>query len=110
DIDSARKGLLPTRNIVKSYAILPTLELDSSAAKVILKPYDQVFVRSNPTFQLQQNVQLLGLFKYPGYYPKLDKNERLSSYVNRAGGEKEDADLSGAILYRNKTNFFRESI
>jgi len=110
DIDSARQGLLPTRNIVKSYAILPSLELDSEAAKIILKPYDQVFVRKNPTFQLQQNIQLQGLFKYPGLYPKLDKNERLSSYVNRAGGEKDNADITGAILFRNKTDLFRESI
>jgi len=110
DIDSARKGLLPTRNVVKSYAILPNLELDSTAAKIILKPYDQVFVRKNPTFQLQQNIQLLGLFKYPGYYPKLDKDEKLSSYLDRAGGVNDNADLSGAILFRKKIDLFRESI
>ena len=110
DIDSARQGLKPTRNIVKAYAILPDLQLDSVAANIVLKPYDQVFVRKNPTFNFQENVQLLGLFKYPGMYPKLDKNEKLSDYLDRAGGIKDNADITGAILYRNKTDLFRETI
>ena len=53
---------------------------------------------------------MLGLFKYPGLYPRLDPKEKLSTYVERAGGIKDDADLSGAILYRNKTDQFRQSI
>jgi protein involved in polysaccharide export with SLBB domain len=110
DIDSARQGLKPTRNIVRSYAILPNLQLDSIAANVELRPYDQVFVRKNPTFQLQENVQVEGLVRYPGMYPRLDKKETLSSYIDRAGGIKDNANLSGAILFRSRTNFFRESI
>ncbi len=110
DIDSAVQGLKPTRNIVKSYQIKSNLELDSVAAKIILKPYDQIFARKNPTFQLQQNVQLLGLVKYAGLYPRLDKYERLSSYIERAGGVLENANISGAILYRRKTDFYRDKI
>ncbi|HTB52999.1 MAG TPA: SLBB domain-containing protein [Ferruginibacter sp.] len=110
DADSAKAGLKPTRTVIKSYSISSNLELDSSAAKVLLKPYDQVFVRKNPTFQLQQNVQLAGLFKYPGFYSKLNPNERLSSFINRAGGVKDNANIDGAILYRNKTDLFREKL
>lgn len=110
DIDSAKQGLKPTRNIIKSFAIQSNLELDSTAAKVILKPYDQIFVRKNPTFELQQNVQILGLVKYAGFYPRLDKYERLSSYIRRAGGILENANIGGAILYRKKVDFFREKI
>jgi protein involved in polysaccharide export with SLBB domain len=110
DIDSAQKGLKPTRTVVKSYAILPNLELDTIASKIILKPYDQIFVRKNPTFELQENVQLLGLVKYPGFYPRLSTNERLSSYIERAGGIRENANIDGAILYRKKTDLFRETI
>jgi protein involved in polysaccharide export with SLBB domain len=80
------------------------------AAHVLLKPYDQVFVRKNPTFELQQNVQLEGLIKYPGLYPRLDKYERLSSYIDRAGGFKDNANLAGAVLYRSKNEFIRERI
>ncbi|MEO5888678.1 MAG: SLBB domain-containing protein [Ferruginibacter sp.] len=110
DIDSAQQGLKPTRTIVKTYAIQNNLELDTAAAKILLKPYDQVFVRKNPTFQLQQNVQILGLVKYAGLYPRLGKYERLSSYIERAGGIMENANISGAILYRHKTEITGEKI
>jgi len=110
DIDSAKQGLKPTRTIVRSYAVQPNLKLDSAASKVMLKPFDQVFVRRNPTFELQQNVELKGLVKYPGLYPRLTKYDRLSSYIERAGGFTENANLAGAVLFRNKTEYFREKI
>jgi protein involved in polysaccharide export with SLBB domain len=110
DIDSAKQGLKPTRTIVKSYGIQPNLTLDSAASKVLLKPYDQVFVRKNPTFELQQNIELKGLVKYPGLYPRLSKYERLSSYIERAGGYTENANLSGAVLFRNMTESLREKV
>lgn len=110
DMDSAQLNLKPTRTVVKSYKILPNLELDSAAAKIKLKPYDQIFVRKNPTFELQQNVQIDGLIKYPGFYPRLNKYEKISSYIERAGGLRDNADIGGAILYRNRTEYFRESI
>ena len=110
DVDSARVGLKPTATISRSYGIDSDLNIDSAAAKVMLKPFDQVFVRKNPTFILQQNVILRGLVKYPGLYPKLKKNERLSSYIQRAGGFKDNADLGGTVLYRNRIDIERESI
>jgi protein involved in polysaccharide export with SLBB domain len=94
---------------VKTYNILPNLELDSVAEKVKLKPYDQVYVRKNPTFELQQNITLQGLFKYEGTYSRLSKYERLSSYIERAGGLRDNANLGGAILFRNKASGIREN-
>ncbi len=110
DVDSARQGLKPTRTVVRSYAIQPNLLLDSAAANVMLRPFDQVFVRKNPSFELQQNIEMKGLVKYPGLYPRLSKYERLSSFVTRAGGFKDNANLGGAVLFRNKTEFFREKV
>ena len=110
DMDSAQQGIKPTRTVVRSYNILPNLQLDSNAARVMLKPYDQVFVRKNPTFEFQQNIELKGLVKYPGLYPRLNKYERLSSFIDRAGGLQDNADISGAILYRNKNELFREKV
>lgn len=110
DIDSAKNEQQPTRVIVKRIKISSNMDLDSTSAKIVLKPYDQIYVRKNPTFELQQLVQLNGLIKYPGPYPRLDKNERLSSYIERAGGITELADLSGAILYRKKIQYFRDNI
>jgi len=50
------------------------------------------------------------MVKYSGPYPRLSKSERISSYIERAGGVREEADLTGAILYRKKTQFFRENV
>jgi protein involved in polysaccharide export with SLBB domain len=110
DIDSAKGMQQPTRTILRSVKISPNLDIDSVSAKLILKPYDQVYVRKNPTFELQQLVQINGLVQYSGPYPRLSKYERLSSYIERAGGVKENADLTGAILYRKKIQYFRENV
>ncbi len=48
--------------------------------------------------------------KYPGKYPRLDKYERLSSYIKRAGGLIDNANLGGAVLFRTKTEFLREKV
>ena len=110
DIDSAKKQQQPTRTVIRTIKVSPELDLDSISATIIMKPYDQVYVRKNPTFELQQLVQINGLIRYPGPYPRLSKFEHLSSYIERSGGVKENADLSGAILYRKKTQFFRDNV
>lgn len=110
DIDSAKKEQTPTRTVMRTIKISPILDIDSASASIVLKPYDQIYVRKNPTFELQQLVQLNGLINYPGPYPRLSKFESISSYIQRAGGVKENADLSGAILYRKKTQFFRDNV
>jgi polysaccharide biosynthesis/export protein len=110
DLDSAKREQTPTRVMLKQIKVSPNLDIDSVSASIVLKPYDQIYVRKNPTFELQQLVQINGLIQYPGPYPRLDKKERLSSYIERAGSIKENADLGGAILYRKKTQYFRENV
>src|SRR5690606_14020483 len=56
DIDFSQQGIKPTSTVVKTYSVQGNLELDTVTRNVVLKPYDQVFVRKNPTFRLQQNV------------------------------------------------------
>ena len=102
DIDSSQRGIKPTHTVERSYAISQNLDLDSTVEKVKLKPYDQVFVRKNPKFNLQENVRLEGQVLYPGTYPKLDEKEHLSSFITRTGGLRENSNANGAILYRLK--------
>ena len=109
DIDSSQKGIKPTKTVIQSYSINTNLELDSVTENVKLKPYDQVFVRKNPTFHLQENVKIDGEVKYPGTYSKLNNNERLSSFIERAGGLKENSNAGGAILYRLRDTVVREN-
>ena len=109
NIDSSQLGIKPTQTIVKTYAVQTNLELDSVTENVRLKPYDQVFVRKNPTFHLQENITLDGAVKYPGPYPKLEKEERLSSFIERAGGLIANSNSEGAILYRLRDTVSREN-
>lgn len=102
DIDSSQKGMKPTQTVINTYSIATNLELDSVTENVRLRPYDQVFVRRNPSFHLQENVKIEGQVTYPGTYPKLDNNERLSSFIARSGGLKQNSNPEGAVLYRLK--------
>ncbi len=109
DIDSSQRGMKPTKTIINTYSVKSNLELDSVTENIKLKPYDQVFVRANPTFHLQQNVKIDGKVKYPGTYSKLHNNERLSSFIERAGGLTNNSNAGGAMLYRVRDTVVREN-
>lgn len=103
--DSSQSGgSIPTKTIVRTYSINSNLDVDSVTENVKLMPYDQVFVRKNPLFHLQENVKVAGQVYYPGTYPKLNENERLSSFISRTGGLRENSDAYGARLYRVNDN------
>ena len=108
DPDSARRGLQPTRTIVNTYAISGDLLIDSTAGTIRLRPFDQVYVRKNPSFELQELVDIRGLVKYPGLYPRLSKYEKLSSFIKRSGGIMENANLAGAVMFRRQRNIMEQ--
>ncbi|MEO8859901.1 MAG: SLBB domain-containing protein [Ginsengibacter sp.] len=110
DVDSSQRGLKPTKTVINTYSIATNLALDPVTENVKLKPYDQVFIRKNPTFNLQKNVNIDGRVKYPGVYPKLDDNERLSSFIERAGGLIDNSNAAGAMLYRVRNTGARENM
>ncbi|MDQ3017424.1 MAG: SLBB domain-containing protein [Bacteroidota bacterium] len=72
---------------------------DDSSVKLI--PYDNIYVRDIPEFELQQTVTLQGEVKYPGVYAILKDNERISDLIDRAGGLTGEAFSDGARMYRN---------
>lgn len=65
-----------------------------------LAPFDHVYVRSIPEYELQQTVQVDGEVKYPGTYAILKDKERLSDLLIRAGGLNGRAFPEGARLIR----------
>ena len=75
--------------------------LDSDNGNYLLEPYDNVFVRYIPEFELQKIITLQGEVKYPGDYTITSKNEKVSDLIRRAGGITEEAFVEGATLYRN---------
>ena len=69
-----------------------------------LQPFDQVYVRRSPSYREQQNVTLQGEVLFGGVYALQNKNERLSSLIERAGGVTKDAYVKGARLTRKMTD------
>ena len=65
-----------------------------------IKPFDQIIIRKNPNFYIQQYARIEGEVMYPGKYAISSKNERISDFLERAGGFKNMAYLKGATLIR----------
>lgn len=65
-----------------------------------MMPFDHIYVREIPDFELQQTVILKGEVRYPGEYSLISDNERLESLIDRAGGLTEEANADAAALFR----------
>lgn len=75
-----------------------------------LEPYDLVFIRRNPGYHVQQNIEIQGQVMYPGLYTLSLENERLSNVIEKAGGLKSFAHTKGASLQRQLTSDERYQI
>ena len=45
------------------------LQLDNTASKFELAPFDEVFIRTSPNYELQQFVTVQGQVVFPGVFP-----------------------------------------
>lgn len=77
-----------------------TTFLTDAEAQIKLHPYDQIFIRSVPNFNAQQNITLRGEVKYPGVYALTSKDERIDDVIKRAGGLTKFAFPESATFYR----------
>ncbi|MDF9801112.1 protein involved in polysaccharide export with SLBB domain [Catalinimonas alkaloidigena] len=84
------------------------LSLSPENASFELMPFDQVFVRKSPEYEVQQGVVVKGEVMYPGQYVITNKNERISSLIERAGGLTSFAYLEGARLIRLNPEYYKE--
>lgn len=76
-------------------------ELELSGQRFELRPYDIVSVRSSIGYEVQRQVKVEGEVLYPGLYTIINKNERISDLVRRAGGLTALAYVKGASLKRD---------
>lgn len=90
------------RIVIKRIAVNPDLNIDQMAQSFELKPYDHIFIRFSPDFEEQQIVKLYGEVVYPGEYSLLNKKEKITSVIERAGGLTEFAFQEGGKLYRKE--------
>jgi len=75
-------------------------DLDFAGPKFILQPFDIVTVRNNTGYSEQRQVRVEGEILHPGVYTIINKNERISDLIVRAGGLTPLAYPLGASLRR----------
>ncbi|MCA9751623.1 MAG: SLBB domain-containing protein, partial [Gemmatimonadetes bacterium] len=75
-----------------------------------LEPWDQVFVREIPNYELQRNVRVAGEVRFPGAYTLRHPRETLAEVVERAGGLKSTAYPDGFVLFREKEGLGRVAL
>ncbi len=104
DFVSTSGIMTPIRTIIKTIQVADDFKIDKTSEGFIIQPYDQIFVRVAPDFVLQQNITLKGEVMYPGLYPILNKDEKITDVINRAGGLTQWAFPEGAKLVREELN------
>lgn len=88
-----------------NFSVSKDLTLSADASKFELSPFDLVVIRKNPFYEEQEVIEIEGEVKFPGIYALDQKDERISSILNRAGGLTEFAYAKGATLIR-RTEFY----
>ena len=79
---------------------LAAASANDQAARFELRPYDHIFVRRIPDFELPRDVTVLGEVRFPGGYTLRRKDERLSDVIQRAGGLRQTSHAEGFRFYR----------
>ncbi len=74
------------------------------ADKFILEPYDVVSVRQSPGYRAQSFVTLGGAVAFPGNYQLVNREERISQIIERAGGLTNQAYPKGAKIIRTESS------
>lgn len=69
-----------------------------------LEPFDIINVRYMKGYEALKSVSISGEVKYSGSYTLINKNERISDLVERAGGFTDFAYVKGAALIRQTRN------
>lgn len=85
---------------IYQFQISSDFKLGTKGSQFILEPFDQVFIRNSPGYEIQTEVRIEGEVAFPGTYVIANKAERISDLIKRAGGVTDDAYIKGAKLIR----------
>ena len=83
---------------VQHISLSPDLKVSSGS--ITLQPNDIITVRYQKGYSAQQLIKIEGEISFPGHYSILTKDERISDFIERAGGVTPYAYLKGATLIR----------
>ena len=101
EVEDGSGRIVPRPIVIRTISTIQDWETDDRLDQIELNSFDQVFIRKNPAFEIQESVFIEGEVVKPGEYNKISKSERLSSLVKRAMGVTSLAYLEGAYLVRN---------
>ena len=97
-----KDGSFKTLSQIFSVSSTKNLEINNGNPFYI-KPFDIIDVRYIKGYESQKSVKIEGQVNYAGNYILQNKEERLSSLIERAGGINEFADIDGAKFFRNNS-------
>lgn len=103
------KGSINSMAEILSLTISEDLSLTSGEEEVLIRPFDQVYIRKSLGYGVQQQMTVEGEVLAPGSYTISRKDERISDIIKRAKGPTPYAHLEGAILIR-QTEFKRNMV
>ena len=93
------------KTLSKVYAVSSDENLAiNNGTPFYISPFDIINVRYSKGYTAQKNVSISGEVKYSGSYTIINKNERISDLIERAGGFTEFAYVKGAALIRKTKN------
>ena len=108
-VDVARRIINPkattTDSIISrtySFALKDGFIIDGKPGFTLM-PFDEVYVRKSPGYEMQKNVTVEGNVMFAGTYTLSKKNERLSDIISKAGGVTDLAYVKGTRLERQMT-------
>lgn len=84
-------------------------DLNIKSNEIQLKPWDIIIVRTNLGYKTQQTIKLEGEVVLPGTYILVNKNEKVSDVIKRAGGLTDEADITGGSIIRINTSKITEN-
>jgi protein involved in polysaccharide export with SLBB domain len=99
------------RKAGSTYLGAPGLPASAKGApEVVLKPYDNVLIMHQPSWELQRIVTIEGEVNFPGTYALKTRDERLSDLIQRAGGLTSEAYPEGTVFERKEGDVGRVAI
>ena len=110
-----RTAEITRRHISQDGVATETIEVDLEKAiagdpenDLLLQDYDHLVIRPIPNLQMGLTAEIAGEVRFPGIYP-IQKQETLSSLIERAGGYTELAYLPGAVFTRESAMAIQRS-
>jgi protein involved in polysaccharide export with SLBB domain len=90
---------------ILTVSINKDLSISEAGSKLVLKPFDQVFIRATPGFEIPKIVNVTGEVMLKGAFAIDKKEMRISDLLTRAGGITKYAYVAGATLVRRTKKF-----